>query len=133
MINQTAAGTAWRFGRIGDFVTFAAPTPAHPWPLLVWPDRGLGIADPHLRAFYDVIADAMKHPTYPHGCTPRQWFPWSPARLDRDEGFVYVSGPARAEQPAIGYRPATGVRVAVADLRHLRIRLAVHLGRHGRL
>ena len=133
MPNRLVAASAWKPARAGRLVTFSAPAAGPAAPLLVWPDRGLGVLDASLRAFYDAIAEAMKEPTYPHGLATRQWHPWSQARLDRDEGFVYLSGPARADRTATGYRPAATVAVAVADLRHLRIRIAAYLGSRGRL
>ncbi|NKQ58952.1 hypothetical protein HFP15_39525 [Amycolatopsis sp. K13G38] len=133
MIKQLSAAEPWAAARTGHMVTIAAPAPPGPWPLLVWPGRGLGILDTHLPAFYEAIATVMKQPTYPHALGSRAASAWSAVRLDAEEGFAYLSGPARSGRTAIGYRPARAVTVAVADVRQLRIRIAAYLGESGRL
>ncbi|MBB1154666.1 hypothetical protein H4281_16110 [Amycolatopsis sp. DR6-1] len=135
-IPPTAAMQRWSVSVDGSHAIFACA----PWledhtadrvlPRL-WPGRGLGVSDADAAGFAAAIAETMKAPNYwtASHAAARAWQdqPWSPARRDHDDGFVYFAGPCGEPGVAAGYRPAYHLPLALRDLRGLRIRVAAYL------
>lgn len=98
----------------------------------MWPGRGLGLAGTDVAGLLASVGEVMKTPLYwiSRYELLRSWDaePWTAARQDPDDGFVYVSGPCGQADGSVGYRPVYHLPVALADVRGLRIRLGAHLG-----
>lgn len=135
-IPPTAAMQRWSVSIDGPRAIFACapsledPTADRVLPR-VWPGRGLGVSGPDVAGFAAAVAETMKAPRYwiaSHAAV-RGWQdqPWSLARRDHDDGFVYFAGPCGGLEPTAGYQPAYHLPLALPDLRGLRIRLAHYL------
>ncbi|WP_034287997.1 hypothetical protein [Amycolatopsis benzoatilytica] len=135
-IPPTAAMQRWSVSVDGFRAIFACapwledPTADRVLPRL-WPGRGLGVSDADTAGLAAAVAETMKAPSYwtasHRGGRSWQEQPWSVARRDHDEGFVYFAGPCGEPEPTAGYRPAYHLPLALRDLRGLRIRLAAYL------
>lgn len=98
----------------------------------VWPGFGLGLPEDELTGFLAALAEVMKTHAYWHARSSRPAGPdetdgWSVPRLDDEDGFVYLNGPAGKRNGRAGFSPASVFTLELADIRGLRIRLTAYL------
>ena len=128
----------WTITASGDTATFTHASAGEYWTPRVWSGRGLAIAEADLADFDKALGAVLKLPVYwlararsrdSHAGDAEVW---SRPRYDPDDEFVYIAGPCRTGEPALGYRPAPTFVIDLVHLRGLRIRIAAYRAAPGR-
>lgn len=122
----------WTISASDDVARISHAADGEYWAPRVWSGHGLAIAETELADFQKALSEVMKLPVYWLARARSQNHEagdaktWSEPRLAPDDEFVYLSGPCRADEPTVGYRPVSTFDIDLVHLRGLRIRVAAY-------